>query len=406
MRSVGVVTVGRSDYGIYRPLLQRIVNDSDHLELQLFVTGAHTSPEFGRTIREIESDGFQPTELVEMLLSSDSPTAIATSMGLGTVGFASAFARHRPDLLVVLGDRFEMHAAAVAAVPFKIPIAHIHGGEVTAGAIDEALRHAITKYSHLHFAATQQYCERIVQLGEAPWRVHHSGAPGLDNLQHLQFLSRDELEQRVGIPLTWNGAGTGAGLLAVTYHPVTYQFESTADRFGQLCTALRSYEGPVVLTKPNADTNGRVIIEMAEQLASEHPQLAVVDNLGTQAYFSLMKHASAMVGNSSSGIIEAASFELPVVNLGARQAGRTQSGNVINAEEDATAIEKALRTATSDAFRSSLAGIQNAYGDGNASQRIVDVLESVELNESLIMKHFHDLPPAATLATDPQRGAA
>lgn len=383
MRTVGVVTVGRSDYGIYRPILKEIHQSSD-LELMLYVTGAHTSPEFGRTISEIESDGFVPMEVVEMLLSNDSPTAIATSMGLGTVGFASAFSRSRPDILVVLGDRYEMHAAAAAAVPFKIPIAHIHGGEVTSGAIDEAFRHAITKYSHLHFASTEEYRQRIIQLGESPWRVSVSGAPGLDNLRHIPFLTLAELEQRVGLSLC------GATLM-VTYHPVTYQYESTRQRFTELVAALERYDGPIVLTKPNADTNGRVIIELAEALAERHPRMAIVDNLGTQAYFSLMKHAAAMVGNSSSGIIEAASFELPVVNLGVRQQGRSQSGNVLNVAEEFSAIREAIARAASEEFQSSLVGLRNIYGDGRASSHIVSHLRAATLDERLIMKQFHDI---------------
>lgn len=390
MRSVGIVTVGRSDYGIYRPVLKAI-QESSELELMLFVTGAHTSPEFGRTIGEIEADGFEASEIVEMLLSNDSPAAVATSMGLGTIGFASAFARRRPDILVVLGDRYEMHAAAAAAVPFKIPIAHIHGGEVTSGAIDEAFRHAITKYSHLHFATTPEYRDRIIQLGESPWRVFVSGAPSLDNLSDTPFLTRAELEERVGISLA------GSPLL-VTYHPVTYQFESTQERFLELVAALESYDGPVVITKPNADTNGRVIIELAEELAARRSQVVVVDNLGTQAYFSLMQQAAAMVGNSSSGIIEAASFELPVLNLGVRQLGRAQSGNVIDVAEEAEPIRAALRKAISEEFKTSLKGMQNIYGDGHAADFIVSHLKTANLDERLILKHFHNISSPQQIA--------
>lgn len=393
MRTVGVITVGRSDYGIYRPILKALQKSSD-LELALFVTGAHTSLEFGRTLSEIEGDGIPITEIVEMSLSSDSPAAVSTSMGLGTIGFASAYARHQPDVLLVLGDRYEMHAAALAAVPFKIPIAHIHGGEVTAGAIDEAFRHAITKYSHWHFASNQEHADRIVQLGEAPWRVEVTGAPGLDNLHGMPLLSRDVLETRIGLPLA-------GGPLLVTYHPVTYQFESTAERFGELIAALEVHPGPIVLTKPNADTRSRIVIQMAEQFVANHDNAVLVDNLGTEAYFSLMRHASAMVGNSSSGIIEAASFKLPVVNLGARQQGRAQSGNVINVTEERGLISRAIIRATSDSFRSSLAGLKNVYGDGHAAGRIVSRLSALEISESLIMKQFYDLPSAGTV-----RGAA
>jgi UDP-hydrolysing UDP-N-acetyl-D-glucosamine 2-epimerase len=390
---VAVITVGRSDYGIYRPILAAIQASSE-LQLALFVTGAHTSLEFGRTMGEIEADGFPITEVVEMLLSNDSPAAVATSMGLGTIGFASVFARHCPDVLLVLGDRFEMHAAALAAVPFKIPIAHIHGGEVTCGAIDEAFRHAITKYSHWHFASNQEHADRIVQLGEAPWRVEVTGAPGLDNLRGMRLLSRDELETRIGLSLA-------QAPLLVTYHPVTYQFESTAERFGELVAALEAYEGPIILTKPNADTNGRIVIQMAEQFVAKRDNAVLADSLGTKVYFSLMRQAVAMVGNSSSGIIEAASFELPVVNLGARQQGRAQSGNVINVAEERSAITRAITRAASEHFRSALAGMKNVYGDGHAADRIVSRLSTMEISESLIMKQFNDLSLART-----SRGAA
>ena len=307
MRTIGVVTVARSDYGIYLPVLRKIQADPE-LELHLFVTGMHLSPEFGLTVKTIEEDGFQVQERIEMLLSSDTPECIAKSMGLGTIGFAQAFARSRPDILMVLGDRFEMHAAVVASLPFKIPVAHIHGGESTEGAIDEGIRHSITKMSHLHFASTEFYARRIIRMGEEPWRVVVSGAPSLDNLHTVDLLTRPQIsfEDRFGLHLE-------APTLLVTYHPVTLEYENTETHVRELLAALAGLDFNIVFTYPNADTQGRLIINRIQEFVDMHKQAQVVENLGTQGYFSLMAHSSAMVGNSSSGIIEAASFKLPVV---------------------------------------------------------------------------------------------
>jgi UDP-N-acetylglucosamine 2-epimerase (non-hydrolysing)/GDP/UDP-N,N'-diacetylbacillosamine 2-epimerase (hydrolysing) len=382
MRTIGAVTVGRSDYGIYLPILRRIQADPD-LKLHLIVSGMHLSSEFGLTVRAIEADGFEIDERVEMLLSSDTPEAIGKSMGLGTIGFAQAFARRRPDILMVLGDRFEMHAAVVAALPFKIPVAHIHGGELTEGAIDDALRHSITKLSHLHFVAIEEYRSRVLQMGEEPWRVIVSGAPSLDNLLSLTLLSRRELEERFGLKLNDSP-------LLVTYHPVTLEHEQTEWQVGELLAALDASEMPIVVTMPNADTSGRVIGQMIEGFAKVYPKAQVVDNLETQGYFSVMALAAAMVGNSSSGIIEAPSFGLPVVNIGTRQQGRTRGGNVIDVGYGRDEITKGIKRAIAPEFREQLRGLQNPYGDGRASDLIVKHLKEVSLNHRLVNKRFAD----------------
>jgi len=384
MRTVAVVTASRSDYGIYRPILNRIIEGGD-LRLYLMVTGMHLSPEFGLTVRGIEEDGFPISERIETLVSSDEPVGVAKSMALGTLGFADVFSRFRPDILLVLGDRFEMHAAAVAALPFKIPIAHIHGGELTEGAIDDALRHSITKLSHLHFVSTEKYRQRLIQMGEEPWRVVVSGAPSLDGLRKGKLLSRRAIEKLLGFQL-----GDGPFLL-VTLHPVTLEYEQSESQVSELLAALDECGLPCVFTMPNADTRGRSVNRLLADYVEQHPTSAcLAANLGTQGYFSLMALAAAMVGNSSSGITEAPSFELPVVNVGSRQTGRIKGMNVIDVKCSRASIRRGLRKALSEEFRASLQGMANPYQKANASKTIVEVLGTVPLDEKLIVKRFHD----------------
>ena len=380
MRTIGAVTVSRSDYGIYLPVLKAIQADPE-LQLRLYVGGMHLSPEFGLTVREIEADGFEICERVEMLLSSDRPEGIAKSIGLGVIGFSQAYARSRPDLLLLLGDRFEMLAAALAALPFNIPMAHIHGGELTEGAIDDAIRHAITKMSHLHFVATESYAKRVIRMGEEPWRVVVSGAASLDNLGSVQLLTREELEEKYGIE-------TEPPFLLITWHPVTLEYEETKNQIEALLTALGKVEGTLVFTYPNADTSSRSVIEAIEGFVACTPRAKLFVNLGTQGYFSLMKHATAMVGNSSSGIIEAASFNLPVVNVGDRQRGRVRAENVIDVGNAHTEILAGIQKALSQDFRVAISEVINPYGDGKAATRILDKLKGVKLDKDLIKKRF------------------
>lgn len=383
MKKIAVVTSGRADYGIYLPLLKAL-DAADDFELSLLVTGMHLSPEFGMTVRAIEQDGYRIAERIECLLSSDSPEGIALSMGLGVQGFARALQRTRIDLLVVLGDRFEMHAAALAALPFNIPVAHIHGGELTRGAIDESLRHSLTKLSHLHFVTTEEYRQRVLQLGEEPWRVTICGAPSLDNLQQLSLLTPDQLKQRFGILPT-------PETLLVTYHPVTLEYSAAEAQVEALLEALKQSGRPVLFTLGNADTAGRLLNQKIQQFAARSPQAAVVENLGIQGYFSVMQVVAAMVGNSSSGIIEAASFGLPVVNIGIRQQGRTRGGNVIDTGNGTEQILAGIGRAISPEFRSGLQGMVNPYGCGNAAEAIVAKLRDVEITSGLLIKPFHDL---------------
>lgn len=384
MRTIGVVTGARSDWGIYLPVLRRI-REEPGLALQVIVTGLHLTPAFGHTVREIEADGFEIADRVEMLLSSDTPQAIGASIGLGTIGFGPVLERLRPDLLLVLGDRFEMLPAALAALPLGIPLAHIHGGESTEGLIDESIRHALTKLSHLHFASTELYARRIVQMGEEPWRVTVSGAPSLDKLGELDTLSREEVERRVGLSLA-------EPTVVVTYHPVTLEYARVEERIDTFLAALAGVDAQIVFTYPNADTSAQVVLARVKRFVAAQPRATIVASLGGVAYFSLLRHVVAMVGNSSSGIIEAASFELPVVNVGMRQQGRLRARNIIDVGDATAEIAEGVRRALDPGFRTSLAGLVNPYGDGHAAERIVARLRDVELGPSLLVKRFHDLP--------------
>lgn len=385
MRTIGVVTVARSDYGIYRSVLQALSAEPE-LQLHLYVTGMHLAPEFGATVKMIEADGYPIAERIETLMSSDSPEGVTKAMGLGLLGFSQAFARSRPDVLVVLGDRFDMYPAALAALPFNIPVAHIHGGEVSFGAIDDALRHSITKLSHLHFVSTEIYARRVVQLGEEPWRITVSGAPALDDLEKQPRLSPQELEKRFGVSLQ-------TPPLLVTFHPVTLEYQHTAEQVTELLAAIEESALPVIFTAPNADTAGRIVRAAVESYVAKHDNAWLVENFGQQAYFSILPLVAAMVGNSSSGIIEAASFHLPVVNIGNRQAGRVRGANVIDAGHTRSEILAAIRRAASPEFRQSIQAAANPYRPikGTAASVIVERMKTVPLDDRLLGKKFHDL---------------
>jgi UDP-hydrolysing UDP-N-acetyl-D-glucosamine 2-epimerase len=387
MRRIGVVTVARSDYGVCRPLL-RAIEAADDLELVLIAGGMHLDPALGDTIGEILADGFAPAARVPCSPEDDTPAGLARAMGRGTAGFAAAYEELGLDLLVVLGDRFEMHAAALAAQPFLIPVAHIDGGALTTGAIDDALRHSMTKLASLHFVENEPYRDRVVQMGELPERVYITGALGLDNLTEIELLPPDELDRRFGLALEEFGPP-----LLVTFHPVTRDYANTRRDAEALLAALDEIGLPLVFTYPNADTQGRVIVELIEAFAAERPRVRCVPHLGTQGYFSLMARAAAMAGNSSSGIIEAASFRLPVVDIGSRQHGRLAPDNVIHSGPGKAEIREGLRKALDPVFRKLLENLENPYGDGRAAPRMVEVLRQVDLADpTLIQKPFHDLP--------------
>lgn len=384
MRTVAVVTVDRSDWGIYRPIVRRIRDHAD-LGLQLLVSGTHLDPRYGDTAQEIESDGFDIGARVPVSTEAAAPVDVATRMGEGTIGFGKIFSGQRPDLMVVLGDRFEMHAAALAALPFRIPVAHVHGGELTAGAMDDALRHSITKLAHLHFVSTDVYRRRVEQLGEEAWRITVSGAPSLDNVREIRISSVDQLERQVGMKLEPRP-------LLVTFHPETLASRTPLEQISELVAALDRLGRPVVFTGTNADPGGDEIARAIASYVAGHDDARIIQHLTTAGYFGMMQCAAAMVGNSSSGIIEAASFELPVVNIGGRQEGRVRGRNVVEARADRRDIHDVVQRAVSPGFREALRGMANPYGTGDASRQIVARLATEPLGNHLLRKVFVDRP--------------
>jgi UDP-hydrolysing UDP-N-acetyl-D-glucosamine 2-epimerase len=385
MTRVAVVTVGRSDYSIYRPLLRRITAHPE-LELRMLVSGMHLEDKYGLTVRIIEADGFPIHARIPVLQAADTAEAVACAMGAGVTGFGKYFAQELPDLLVVLGDRFEMFAAALAAVPFNLPILHLHGGELSEGAMDDRFRHGLTKMSHLHGVATEIYRQRVIQLGEEPWRVVQCGALSLDNLHDIRRLNRAELEQRFHLDLS-------NPPLLVTLHPTTSEYEQTGPQTDALLAALREFDLPVIFTMPNADMAGQVIRARLGEFCSKEPTARTVENFGPEGYFSILGEVSAMVGNSSSGLLEAPSFALPVVNIGNRQKGRLRAGNVLDVPFDATQIAKAIRKAVSPEFRATCRGYEHFFGDGHAAEKIVELILRTSNDARLLDKTFHDLKP-------------
>lgn len=381
-RRITVFTGSRAEYGLLHWLMKDIMA-SDRLTLQVLVSGMHLSPEFGETWREVEADGFPIDAKVEMLLSSNSPVGVAKSMGVGTAGFADALDRLRPDLLVVLGDRFEALAVAQAALIMGIPIAHLHGGEITEGAYDDAIRHAITKMAALHFTAAQPYRRRVIQMGEAPASVFNVGALGVDHVTRTPRMSGDELSASLGFQLR-------PPYILATYHPVTVGVEDPEGTCRQMLAALDGFRGhQVVLTYPNADSGGRSIIPLLDAYARRQPERALaVPSLGFRRYVGVLAGATAVIGNSSSGIIEAPAFGIPSVDIGRRQAGRLAARSVVHAEAEPQAVLDALQKALSPAFAAECRGVENPYGGGDASARIVRVLEEFVFPAH---KRFHDL---------------
>ena len=383
MRRVCVVTGTRAEYGLLRWLMAGI-RDSDSLTLQVLVTGAHLSPEFGLTYRDIEADGFSIDAKVDMLLSSDTPVGVTKSMGLGLIGLADAYARLEPDLVVVLGDRYETWCAAAAAMVARIPIAHIHGGEVTEGAIDEAIRHGITKMSHLHFVAAPAYRDRVIQLGEDPDRVFVVGGLGLDSIDRLDLLDREQLEESLEFSL-------GARSLLIGLHPVTLDGVPSEVAMAELLAALsEERDTQLIFTMPNADTDGRVIQAMIRDFVAEHPNSRAFTSLGQLRFLSCVRHVDAVVGNSSSGLLEAPTFHTPTINIGARQRGRLEATSVIDCEPTRESISAALARLDDPEFQAVVATTTNPYGAPGASDAIVGLIERTP-TQDLLVKRFHDL---------------
>lgn len=380
-RKIAVVTTSRADYShLYWPL--RDLAAHSNVDLRLIVLGSHLSPEFGNTVREIEKDGFCIDAKIECLLSSDTDVGMAKTIGLATLSLADTLGAMRPDLLLLIADRYEMLAPAAVALALRIAVAHIEGGEISQGAIDDAVRNAITKMAHIHFTSTQLARQRVVSMGEEAWRVHRAGAPSLDHLRRQKLFTGEELEARLHLDLS-------QPTILVAYHPVTIA-RDTVREADAVFAALRKTEGQIVFCYPNADAGSRNLMERAKAFCAERGSGRIFTNLDPLTYWSLLAQVDLLLGNSSSGIMEAASFALPVVNIGIRQQGRERARNVIDTDANEQAIVQAIGQATDPEFREALQGMENPYGNGHAAETIVRVLTGVPLSERLLMK----FPPA------------
>lgn len=382
-RKVCVVTGTRAEYGLLYWLLKEIEADKE-LQLQVIVTGMHLSPEFGLTYKEIEKE-FKINKKIEMLLSSDTSVGISKSMGLAQISFAESYDELKPDIVVVLGDRYEIFSATSAAMIAKIPIAHLHGGEKTEGAFDESIRHSITKMSHLHFTATNEYKNRVIQLGEHPSRVFNVGGMGIENIKRLKLLSKDEFEKSIEFKLNSKN-------ILVTFHPVTLENSTAKEQFQQLLDAIDELEDTnIIFTKANSDTDGRVINQMIDEYVTKNSHKSIVfTSLGQLRYLSALQYVDAVVGNSSSGLAEAPSFKIGTINIGDRQKGRIKASSVIDCEPNKDSILKSFEKLYSKEFQNSLINVKNPYGDGCASKRIVEILKNVDL-KNILKKSFYDL---------------
>ena len=384
-RKICVVTGTRAEYGLLYWLMKAI-KDDELLTLQLVVTGMHLSSEFGLTFEQIEKDGFDIDFKVEMLLSSDTAVATSKSIGLGLIGFADAYETLKPDLIVVLGDRFEIFSAVSAAMCGQIPVAHIHGGETTEGAYDESIRHCITKMSHLHFTSTDIYRNRVIQLGEQPNHVFNVGGPGIDNIKRLKLLSRHALEKSIGFNL-------GKNNLLVTYHPVTLENESAEQQFSNLLLALDGLQNThIFFTKANADTGGRIINKMIDKYVNLHQGTSIsFISLGSLRYLSALRYVDGVVGNSSSALLEAPSFNIGSINIGDRQKGRIKAESVIDCLPTVDSITDAINVLYSNDFNKKLKNVENPYGNGGSSEKILTIAKTF-LSASLLKKEFYDIP--------------
>lgn len=386
MKRIGIMTGTRAEYGLLKPLMQEINKDND-LELYLIVSGMHLSPEFGMTYKEIEEDGFQINAKVEMLLSSDSPAGISKSIGLGVIGFADEFQRAELDMLILLGDRYEVLSAAICAMVMRIPIAHLHGGELTEGAIDEGIRHSITKMSYLHFTSTEQYRNRVIQLGENPERVFYVGALGVENIKKINLMTKEELERSIHFEIDEN-------TVIVTYHPVTLENNTVEEQFLNLLKVLdRNPKIRMIFTKANADTNGRIVNELIDKYAAQNSERACAFmSLGQKRYLSALKYCRIVIGNSSSGIIEAPSFGKPIINIGDRQKGRICADSVINCGYTQQEIQQAMETALTEEFENKARNCRNPYEKENTAANIISVIKDYLLNDKIkLKKGFYDI---------------
>lgn len=391
-RKICIITGSRSEYGLLRCLMRELSEDKD-VDCPFIVTGSHLAPEFGLTWQEIEKDGFKITKKVEMLLSSDTRNGTCKSMGLAMIGMTEALEELRPDIVVVLGDRFEIFAAATAAMVCGYPLAHIDGGELTEGAIDDSFRHCITKMAHLHFTATERYRLRVIQLGEMPDRVYNVGGIHVDALKNISLLDKKQVETKLGTPLSGK-------TICVTYHPETLDNNPQEKHVRALLDALMMLvDTTIIITLPNADPGSRTIIEKIRKFGNQSGNVHIFESLGHTCYLSLLQYVDVVVGNSSSGIVEAPLFAIGSVNIGDRQKGRVSGESIINVPPEKESIYQAIRRAQSAEFKAGLKSLENPYGTGGAAARIKDILKQVEL-AGLIRKRFYDFPDSQ-LSLDP-----
>ena len=382
-RKIAVITTSRADYShLYWPL--RDLSTDDDVDLRIIAIGSHLSPEFGHTIQEIEKDGFKIDGRIECLLSSDTDVGMAKTIGLAALSLSDLLGEMRPGLLLLIADRYELLAPASVALALRIPIAHIEGGEISEGAIDDAVRNALTMVSHVHFTSTSGARDRIIAMGEEEWRVHRAGAPSLDHLRRQTLFTRQQLESRLELDLS-------QPTFLVAYHPVTIA-RDTLEETDALFAALETFPEQLLFCYPNADAGSRALIERTRSFLAARQQGRVFINLDALTYWSLLAQVDLLLGNSSSGIMESASFALPTINIGLRQQGRERARNIVDADADLRPIQDAVRMARSDEFRRSLLGMANPYGDGFASEKIVRVLITVPLSRELLMKRHAPLP--------------
>lgn len=384
MKTITVLTATRAEYGLLSPII-RALKECKEFNVRIVVTGAHLSPEFGLTYKEIEKDGFQIDKKIEMLLSSDTPSGISKSMGMALIGFADYFAEREPDALLVLGDRYETLAVCCAAMNARIPIIHLYGGETTEGAVDEAIRHAITKMSYLHLVSTEEYRKRVIQLGEHPKRVYTVGSIGVENALKMSLLSKKELEESLEFSLEEPYA-------VVTFHPVTLEESNAAEQFAELLKAFdANADMNYIFTKANADNDGRIINQMIDEYASSHQNVYATNSLGALKYLSALKYAEMVIGNSSSGLVEVPSFGIPTINIGDRQKGRLKADSVIDCEPREDSICEAIDQVRSEAFRKICAQVINPYGDGNTSKRVVEAIRDMMKTGTDLKKKFFNV---------------
>ncbi len=383
MKNITIVTGTRAEYGLLRPLIKKLEASNDFI-LRLVVTGMHLSPEFGLTYKEIEEDGVKIFCKIDTLLSSDSSEAISKSIGLGLVSFSDFFKNQETDLLIILGDRTELLSVSIAAMIKGVPIAHISGGETTEGAYDEAIRHSLTKMSYIHFTATAGYTKRVIQLGEAPERVFNVGAIGIDSIKNLKLLSRDEFQKSIAFPLDKKN-------LLVTFHPVTLEKESAEQQFRAILDSIDKFtETNIIFTKPNSDKGGRIISKMIDDYVKTNKEKSVsFDSLGQLRYLSALQFVDAVLGNSSSGIVEVPYFKIPTINIGDRQKGREMPLSIINCEPSESEITSSLELAFSEEFKTSITNVASPYGDGTATDKIFEVLKKLDIKS--VKKTFYDI---------------